>query len=206
MKNIQPTNTVINLPENEVHIWSMHSSSSHPATDESCLSPAEQQQARRFLSKQDQTRYLLTRIFLRHTLSRYQTVAPKEWQFAIHSHGRPFIAAPPLHLPLYFNLTHTSGLLALAIARFEAIGIDAEWLGRKNAVLNIAQRRFTPQEYQTLIQLEPKQRMTRFLQYWTLKEAYLKAIGTGMTQSLNSIEFSFSSLGKVQAKTRGSKK
>lgn len=88
-----------------------------------------------------------------------------------------------------FNISHTDGLVALAIAR-APIGVDVEWLARPGRTVELAERYFAPAEVAALRALPEARRRDRFFDLWTLKEAYIKARGLGLAIPLDSFAFS----------------
>jgi 4'-phosphopantetheinyl transferase len=120
---------------------------------------------------------LLTRMLVRTTLSRYADVDPKDWRFKIGERGRPFIEHPSLD----FNLSHTEGMIVCLVAALPGIGVDVEFLPRKNDTGRVADHFFAPQEKAGLPE--------RFFDYWTLKEAYIKARGKGLALPLDGFWF-----------------
>ena len=91
--------------------------------------------------------------------------------------------------PLSFNLSHTHGLVACAITSGSDVGVDVESIGR-DVTDGVAERFFSERENADLRQCATAAlRARRFIELWTLKEAYVKAIGKGLSHSLNSIVF-----------------
>ena len=90
---------------------------------------------------------------------------------------------------LHFNLAHTSGVVAMAVCRHERVGVDVEKLG--SAPLAVADRFFSAAEAAQLRSLPPDAQPRRFMRLWTLKEAYLKAVGTGLAGGLGRMSFLF---------------
>lgn len=159
---------------------------------ESLLTEDELARGSRFRFERDALSHLFTRALVRRVLSRYEkAVAPEDWRFEIGSHGRPEIAAKHATL-LRFNLSHTKGLIACAVALERDIGVDVELTTRRAATVRIADRFFSPSEVKELLSLAPSEQIERFFTYWTLKEAYIKARGLGLAIPLAS--FSFHSL------------
>jgi 4'-phosphopantetheinyl transferase len=87
---------------------------------------------------------------------------------------------------LAFNVSHSDGLIACLVGLDREIGIDVENRGRARRALEIAERFFSATEAAALRRVAENERHTRFLEYWTLKEAYLKARGTGLRLPLES--------------------
>ncbi|MEM9384595.1 MAG: 4'-phosphopantetheinyl transferase superfamily protein [Pseudomonadota bacterium] len=182
----------------EVHLWFAlaDGAPSEPklaAQYASWLSADERERWARFRFERDRDRYLLARGLVRATLSRYVPGrAEAAWRFRNNAHGRPFIAhgQQPPGDALYFSLSHTQGLVALAIARCEEIGVDVEPLDRDGPHLEMAERFFAPAEATALRALAgPAAHRKRFVELWTLKESYIKARGMGMALPLDGFAF-----------------
>ena len=157
------------------------------------LAPEERTRVAGMHFPEDRHQQRVARGMMRSLLSRYvPEVAPGDWRFERNEHGKPRIAlgAPAAALGLGFNLAHTEGLVVLAIARDVQIGVDVEHSG-KRAPLKVARRHFSAQEVAALDALPPGQQPLRFQRLWTLKESYLKAIGTGVVGGLGTMTFHF---------------
>jgi 4'-phosphopantetheinyl transferase len=155
----------------------------------SLLSADEHERMRRLVFARDQRRFLFTRALVRTMLSRYAAVAPKDWRFATNAYGRPEVAGPPPGIPdLRFNLSHTDGLIACAVTIGREVGVDVENVGRQLSH-DIAGRFFAPREVDDLRALPPEQQSRVFFDYWTLKEAYIKARGFGLALPLGDFAF-----------------
>jgi len=159
---------------------------------EQLLSGSERQRRSRFVFPDDQHRYLVTRGLVRTVLSRYVgDIAPAEWIFAPNAHGRPEIANDhPAAKSVSFSISHTRGLIVLALAQSRDVGVDTEHVGRA-APLEIADRVLTAAEVASLHALPPEGRRRRFLEYWTLKESYIKTRAMGLSIPLDTFSFDF---------------
>jgi len=188
----------IPLPQNEVHLYF---SIPEEITDPDLLqryhalmNPEEAKQQKRFHFERHRHQYLITRAIIRSTLSRYAPeVAPEEWQFEKNEYGRPQIAA--VHkdvVPIHFNLSHTDGLIACGIVLDGELGVDVEDIERGGDLINIADRFFSPSEVADLHQLGSAMHTERFFDYWTLKEAYIKARGMGLSIPLEDFSYHLS--------------
>jgi 4'-phosphopantetheinyl transferase len=149
------------------------------------LEESERDQADRFVFERDRIQYAIARALLRTTLSRYAAIDPQAWRFAKNRYGRPEIDIADLDLPLRFNLTHTRGLVACAVVLEHDIGIDAENVTRQDVGPAVADRFFSPLEVAALGRLPDGERRRAFFAYWTLKEAYIKARGMGLSLPLD---------------------
>jgi 4'-phosphopantetheinyl transferase len=152
----------------------------------SLLSPAERSRFDRFIRDEDRRGYALAHALLRNTLSSLIGSKPEALTFEADSYGKPRLSAPA---DVSFSLTHTNGLVACAVARGREIGIDAEAIDRPIDAHGIANRYFTESETGYITEGKGEQKHERFFEVWTLKEAFLKATGRGMSQSLEAISF-----------------
>jgi 4'-phosphopantetheinyl transferase len=126
----------------------------------------------------------------RRVLCRYAPeIEPAQWRFESSAEGRPALAPPFDRTGLHFNIAHTEGLVAMAVCRGARVGVDVEKLGR--APLALVDRYFSTVEAAQLRGLPPEAQPRRFVQIWTLKEAYLKAVGIGLAGGLGRMTFRF---------------
>lgn len=181
------------LPPDEVHLWMVDPE--QPGAEqlqrqfERVLSPEEQARGQRYVFQSDRQLYIAAHGLLRTALSRYRPVAPEAWRFTADAYGKPRIESPWAHAELRFSLTHTRGLAAVAVCGNCEVGVDAEAVSRALDWQTIAERYFAPQEVAGLAGLPPAARPRAFFQYWTLKEAFLKACGKGLSLPLDSFWF-----------------
>ena len=161
------------------------------------LSDAEQARYRHFRAEPQRQRYLVTRALVRSTLSRYADVGPAAWSFRERAGGRPELSGPEPVPPLHFNVSHTDGLVACLVGPDRELGVDVENLERHRRALDIADRHFAPDEVEALHALPADARRTRFLELWTLKEAYLKARGVGLRLPLAHFSFRIEARGAI---------
>lgn len=154
------------------------------------VTAAERERGERFRFERHRDQYWVTRALVRTCLSRYFAVEPGDWRFEPDADGRPFVVAPVDIAPLSFNLSHTDGLIACALSWGAVVGCDVEDLSRRVEGAGIASRFFARPEVECLEACDPRDRRVRFLEFWTLKEAYVKARGTGLRTSLQSFSFS----------------
>ncbi len=156
------------------------------------LSSAERKQEPRFYFARDRRRYLLTRVLVRTVLSRYLPVSPREWTFAKNAYGRPeAVNVEANKAGVSFNISHTHGLIVLAVARRRALGVDVVNLRSREVSMDIATRYFAPAEVAVLASTPREQRNYRFLEYWSFKEAYVKARGMGFSLPLHKFSFHY---------------
>jgi len=138
-------------------------------------------------------RFAVAHALVRRTLSSYAGVAPAEWRFRSGPHGKPEIEPEPGLPPLRFNLSHTEGLCACAVTLGRDIGVDVEMTARRADRAAIARRFFAPEEAAAIDALPEL-----FFDYWTLKEAFIKACGRGMSLPLRQFSFRIGERGEPE--------
>jgi len=170
--------------ENEAHVWF---STPEAVTDpgqlagyRSMLSAEERERHQRFHFEKDRHSFLVSHALVRRVLSTYVDVDPADWQFSAGRHGRPEIAGPTGVPALRFNLTHTAGLTGCLVTLGADCGIDAELISRRGNLLAIAGKMFADAELVVLKKLDGRAFLEQFFSFWTLREAYCKALGVGL--------------------------
>jgi 4'-phosphopantetheinyl transferase len=156
------------------------------------LSPDERARAGRFVFPRDRVAFVAAHALLRQTLSDFADVPPEAWAWSLTAHGKPRLADAHAGCGLSFNLSHTDGLVACAVSRgvdVGDVGIDAESLTPRVDPLEIADRFFSTAEVAALRACADGDRQQRFIELWTLKEAYVKAIGEGLSHPFNTFGF-----------------
>jgi 4'-phosphopantetheinyl transferase len=156
---------------------------------QSLLTADERQRARRFFHEADRARFIIGRALARTTLSRYAAVPPEDWHIVIDERGRPLLGEPHAAAPdLRFNLSHTDGLIACAVTIGREVGVDVEHIDRR-VTHDIPERFFSEREVADLRRLPREEQDVAFFDYWTLKEAYIKARGLGLALPLGQFSF-----------------
>lgn len=185
-------NSIGSLSTTDVHLWltdlEQVSDSLIPAYLD-LMNPQELERNQRYRFAADRFADCVTRALARTVLSHYTGVAPASWSFAKGAHGKPEIDTPQPELPLRFNLSHTHRYVVCAVALECDLGVDIECVTRSNNVLAIADHYFSAREIQDLFALPKTGQENRFYDYWTLKEAYLKARGEGISLGLKNFSF-----------------
>jgi len=177
------------LTDKAVHIHLLQPDGYVDATAEHILNPEEHQKAQKFRFPHDRNLYMAAHVFLRRALSRYAAVSPSQWQFNHNAYGKPAIANPDVDW-LKFNLSHTHGMVACAITRDRAIGVDVEKINRSCDLSTLCQYVLTPLEAMDVLSVcDQHEPLDRFFTYWTLKEAYIKARGMGLNLPLQQFAF-----------------
>lgn len=182
----------MHLTENDVHIWSVDIARVNPALISSyraIMSAEELERNQRYRFEKNRFSDCVTRALARDVLSKYADRSPESWSFSKGEHGKPELTNSPV--PLRFNLSHTSHHVVCVVTPIYDVGIDIEHTARKNDVLAIADRYFSEQEVTDLFELPVERQADRFFDYWTLKEAYMKASGEGISLGLGNFSFHF---------------
>jgi 4'-phosphopantetheinyl transferase len=156
------------------------------------LNKDERTRAQRFHFERDRRRYIFTRAHLRQVLGHYLNAPPGDIQFDYTSYGKPFLAEKH-NTSLQFNVSHAGQYALIALTRSTPVGIDIEQADRRLDYIDMAQRFFSANEYSTLLGLPADQQRTAFFHCWTRKEAYIKALGQGLSIPLDSFEVSLNS-------------
>ncbi len=158
----------------------------------SCLTEEEKIRVSKFVRPVDRVLHLCARALLRHVLSRYRDVLPSEWRFTKNEYGKPFVTNLADDNALYFNLSHTKGMVVCAVAKHEAVGVDVESIDRDLDCLRLAESVFAPAEIRALQACDVAKRAELFYRFWTLKESYIKAVGMGLSHPLDNFWFDVS--------------
>jgi 4'-phosphopantetheinyl transferase len=149
------------------------------------LSADERERAGRFVHERHRRQFQLAHGLVRAALSLHAPeVDPQAWRFLANRFGRPTIAGPFVGA-LHFSLSHTEGCVACAISPSEFVGVDVEAIDRLCPHFAIADFAFSARENAELRALPPSEGINRFFDYWTLKEAYVKARGMGLRLPLD---------------------
>jgi len=153
----------------------------------SLLSEDECARWQRFRVERARREYLAAHALLRNALSHYGTLPPQDWRFKSNAHGKP---APDPDCGLRFNLSHSGGLAVCLVSEADAhVGVDVEPAARANQIAAVAHKVFSPHEQAALDALPAPDKLNRYLDLWTLKEAYVKARGLGFSLPLDRISF-----------------
>lgn len=183
-----PVGAVV-LQEHEVHVWRAGLQQPQIIFDKlyAVLSGDERSRAERFRCAKIRCRFIVARGVLREILSRYLQVPAEELRFGYERHGKPRLLGKQ---SLSFNLSHAEDMALYAVTPTAEIGVDVEYLQRAVTVEKIAKRFFSTQESSALLVLPESQRAGAFFNCWTRKEAFLKAIGEGLSHPLHRFDVS----------------
>lgn len=174
-----------NCKLHQVHLWHFDINSTHHPDDYwHYLTKAEQQRAHQFHFIKDKNAFIFSRGGLRLLLSRYLAVAPTDIQFTYNEYGKPFLESSQNKTQIAFNVSHSHHCILYAITPKAAIGIDVEQIRTDVDHESIAQNFFSVHECQQLRMATPDEKIHLFYNIWTAKEAFIKAIGKGLSYPL----------------------
>jgi 4'-phosphopantetheinyl transferase len=184
--------TNLSLTSDEIHIW-QRQLECEPHVIESLgkvLSPDELARARRFHFPFNRYEFIVSRGTLRMLLGQYVACSPENLRFMYSQYGRPTLDAASHTQPVEFNISHSGNVVVLAFARDRRIGIDIELVRRDFSTAEIAERFFSVAEREALRTLPVEQRHEAFFRCWTRKEAFIKALGEGLSRPLDQFDVS----------------
>jgi 4'-phosphopantetheinyl transferase len=174
----------------EVHVWRIALQKALAPRLRSILSPDECARADRFHFPRDRNRFIVARGSLRTILGLYLKQNPDQLSFSYSRFGKPALVDDKEPHELSFNLSHANELALLAVTRERAIGVDIEFIRPEFASAEIAERFFSAHEVAELRSLPRETQREAFFNCWTRKEAYIKAIGEGLSMPLNQFHVS----------------
>jgi 4'-phosphopantetheinyl transferase len=152
----------------------------------SILSVEERSRAEAFIADSVRERYVLSHAFLRNVLSAFVGEDPSRIALERLPGGKPVLVDAVSHA-LWFNLSHCTTHVVVAVAGTPNVGVDVECVHDGLDSLGIARRFFAPAEFHRLATCSPEHVDDTFLRLWTCKEAFLKAIGVGLRYGLDRV-------------------
>lgn len=178
------------LGSDEIHLW--RAALDPPADDVAALArtlaPDERERAGRFVFGRDGRRFVVGRGLLRTVVGRYLDMAPADLRFRYGANGKPELGVTPDGLPLRFNVSHSQGLVVIAVARSGQLGVDVERVRPLANLAQLSKRICSAREQALLGALPANEQHPTLLRWWTQKEAYVKACGDGLAQLVSEIE------------------
>jgi 4'-phosphopantetheinyl transferase len=154
------------------------------------LSDAERQRASHFAFDRDRRRFTVARARLRRLLSARLGVRPESVELMYGAHGKPELARRLADSDLRFNVSHSDDVAVYAFARGREIGIDVEAIRVIRNADDIAAHFFSLRENESYRALDPRDKPLGFLNCWTRKEAFIKALGVGLYHPLDRFDVS----------------
>src|SRR6266496_5468872 len=171
----------------DVRCWSVRLEAA-PQRYYATLSDDERDRSARFRFERDRRRFVVARGALRELLGRYLDTHPGQVRFIYNAFGKPELHPDFGRGGLNFNLAHSGDIALIAIARDADIGVDVECIeGRgESSYADVAQNFFSATEVDALSRVPRDLYDQAFFSCWTMKEAYVKGCGAGLTIPLTS--------------------
>ena len=184
--NWRPGPTKPELDENTVHVWSAVLDAPRERLDYygSLLAEDERERAARFHFERDRNRYIAGRGILRVLLGRYLSRSSDKVVISYSEYGKPILS----NNELQFNLAHSGDLVLFAFCLHDDVGVDVEAERDLSDALALGRRFFSPGERDTLQSLAEAQQVPAFFRCWSRKEAFIKAVGEGLSYPLDAFD------------------
>ena len=179
----------LSLGEKEAHIWRADLEFDEPLQSSflKLLSPDEKSRAAKFRFAKDSRNFIIARGILRLLISKYLEMNPAEISFQYSEFGKPGIAD---NHSLQFNISHSQNIALFAFVKKLKVGVDVEFVNPDIQVKDIATNFFSSNEVLNLLALPEKEHTLGFFNCWTRKEAFIKAVGEGLSFPLDQFEVS----------------
>jgi 4'-phosphopantetheinyl transferase len=188
MKSEDSKTNAATLLKDDIHVWKVWLNFFNLELKNfwELLSSDEKTRAERFKFDIHRERFIASRGILRTLLGKYLQIQPQEINFRYTAHGKPYLDH---NTDLFFNASDSQNLAIYALTLNREIGVDVEYM-KKIDYLGIAERFFSPNEFQVLKNLPEDQKKQAFFNCWTRKEAFIKAIGEGLSFPLSDFNVS----------------
>ncbi len=191
---LQSINKGLVLKENELHIWrtKVHDNIDNLNNYWYLLTQDEQIRAQEFYFVIDKNRYIIARAVLRKLIAGYIGISPKNILFEYTEYGKPSLILPNDNQKLKFNLAHSRDAIIYAITKNIDVGVDIEFVNKDFVIEDIIQHSCSEQEQFLLRNLFKSDKYNLFYELWVAKEAFVKAMGVGLSFDLKQIDINFS--------------
>ncbi len=179
------------LNSGEVHLWKtgLNEFPAPPPDKVALLSAEEQQRAHRLVKEEHRHNFIWSHVLLRMILSRYLSLPPDQFSFYLNEYGKPYLINE-LPFKIFFNLSHSKDLALFGFTQDVEIGIDVEWINPEIPFLELSARFFSKEEHEQLLQVPSSEQISIFYKMWVRKEAYIKALGKGLSHPLSNFNVS----------------
>ena len=178
-----PAQKPILIEEGEIHVWKMDLATQDENIEKYArvISNDETKIAERYKFQKDRLSYIARHGLLRLILSRYLPTEAGSLDFSYGPHGKPYISKEQNILGIQFSLSSSSSIGLLGITRNNPIGIDIEHRNTDIDFQGISELYFSESEISHIRENDDLNKSNEFYRIWTMKEAYLKAVGSGMS-------------------------
>jgi 4'-phosphopantetheinyl transferase len=176
------------LPDGEIHIWKIITSDcvSRLKELETFLSSEEISRVERFYFEKDKIRFVVAHAMLRKIIARYLNLTPQMIVFRNDTKGKPQLQKGFGKKKFSFNISYSYDLIIFAFSRYLNLGVDVEFIRPIPDFHEIVNDYFHPEERTAFMKIPLCKRQKAFFDYWTRKEAFVKATGEGLYRALDS--------------------
>jgi 4'-phosphopantetheinyl transferase len=187
-----PRPSSLSLSPERVHLWRVWLSQTESVVQRlaSLLSLDEKRRSARYRFAHDRDRYIVGRGALRAIAGHYLNCSPRRLMFSYTEYGKPFLPNDINAIDVRFNLAHSKDVAVMAFTRGREVGIDLEFIQPMPDATRIAEHFFSAGENRALAALPVEERQEAFFRCWTRKEAYVKALGEGLSHPLDQFQVS----------------
>jgi len=188
----QQTPKTLDLSSDHIDIWLCHLKDLSKNIDEfySLLAKDERERADKLKIEDKRKQYIITRGSLRQRLGSLTNLEPKDFVFEYMEHGKPVLANDPRYADITFNISHSNDFSLIAITLKQVIGIDIEKINPDSDHQQLVTRFFSMVEQSEFQALPEKIKAKAFCACWTRKEAFIKAVGDGVSYGLDNFDVS----------------
>ena len=178
------------MAQDEIHVFfcDLSQLTVHVNAADKLLSEGERARANSFRAPADTRRFTLARAALKRILSGYLHIESSHVKLQFGTYGKPCLPDPET---IHFNLSHSGESAMIAVANGTDVGIDVESIRNADYFDTLVATCFSSEERRAYTALEPWRRKEAFYACWTRKEAYVKAMGMGLTIPLRNVETFF---------------
>jgi 4'-phosphopantetheinyl transferase len=179
----------LRVTEDEVHVWAVQLDRDASMIREmaNLLDDDERDRASRFRRRVDRDRFIVAHAVLRRVLARYLRKPAQSLRFRRDHFGKPSLAH---RTAVTFNMTHGDSVALIAVTTGRPVGVDVERVTPLDDAFDVAETCFAPAERRVLHAVPAGQVSDTFFNCWTRKEAFIKAVGTGLSAPLKAFEVS----------------
>lgn len=172
------------LKPNEVHIWAINKKEhiNKLPLYWDILNTSEKEKAAKFRFESDHNCAVISRGILKNILGNYLNKTPKNIEFKLGEYGKPTLKETS---DIEFNISHSKDSIVMAFTQKNKIGIDVEYTKKDIEVKKIASHFFAEEEVTSLLALKESYHKQAFYNCWTRKEAFIKALGCGLSFPLD---------------------
>jgi 4'-phosphopantetheinyl transferase len=167
--------------EEEVRVYVARPANVDASAARALLTDEERTWLASFRFERDRHEHLVSRALVRACLAHHLGERPESFRFRLAEHGKPSLHPPR---DVFFNASNHRDVVVCALSRHPDLGVDVEPVTRGDEILEVVETVFSPPEMAALRALPLPERRTRAVTLWTVKEAYIKALGLGLSAPL----------------------